>query len=241
MLDSKSDNLRPKYLEISTILVDSKRFSVRDSLLGLIYVNHKLQKHRVCAELYQDFFEFIDKEGVYDSLKRAETPHLYETIAHMYEADPSFETFAMIDKFKYSDRAYIEKLRKHIETGFEQQILQLSCEMDVGKLLDFQAKYPGVYTSDIESLLEKAKDKYRLTIIRKPTIALVKSYYDKFGGPDDELENALEKTMYDAFIKDKSKETADTYASRFPKGKNIIPVQEFLIKYAWSENSANKY
>lgn len=239
LLDSKCEDLRPKYKEIEEILVNSKRLSIRDSLIALIYENHKFQRNSVCADLYQDFFEFIDKEGVYDSLKKAETPHLYECIANMYNSDPSFETFEKIDHYRYSDRKYVEKIRKQIETGFEQRLLQLSSDMNVDTLLAFKQKYPGVLQGDIESLIEKSKDKYRLSIIRKINPGSVKAYYDKFGGPDDELETTLEKSMYDKFVKEKSKEAAEDYAYRFPKGKYLMYVQEYLTRLLGSVASAD--
>ena len=213
------------------ILIDSKRLSTRDSLLALIYEHHKFQRYSACADIYQDFFAFLDREGVYDSLKRKEMPHLYECIVEMYETDQSYATFQKIDQYHYSDRAYVEKLRKHIETGFEQRILQLSSEMNVDTLLAFKQKYPGVYSNDVESLLEKAKDKYRLSILRKISPASVKEFYDKFGGPDGELESTLEKTMYEKFLKERSREDAEDYSYRFPKGKNIMSVQEFLSHF----------
>jgi hypothetical protein len=239
MLDSKSEDLRPKYKEMEEILIDSKRLSTRDSLLALIYGDHKFQRYSACADIYQDFFAFIDREGVYDSLKRKEMPHLYECIVKMYENDQSFATFEKIDQYRYSDRAYVEKLRKQIENGFEQRILQLSSEMNVDTLLAFKQKYPGVFTNDVESLLEKAKDKYRLSILRKISPGAVKEFYDKFGGPDDELESTLEKTMFGKFQKERTKEDAEDYAYRFPKGKNIMAVQEFLSHFTGSVASAD--
>ena len=239
MLDSKTEDLRTKYKEIEQILVDSKRLSTRDSLLSVIYEHHKFQRYSACADIYQDFFAFLDREGVYDSLKRKEMPHLYECIVEMYETDQSYATFQKIDQYHYSDRAYVEKLRKHIETGFEQRILQLSSEMNVDTLLSFKQKYPGVYSNDVESLLEKSKDKYRLSILRKISPAAVKEFYDKFGGPDDELESTLEKNMFEKFLKERSREDAEDYAYRFPKGKNIMSVQEFLSHFTGSVASAD--
>jgi len=228
MLDSKSEDLRPKYKEISDILVNSKRLFIRDSLMQLIYQKHKLQKNSECADGYQDLFAFIDKEGVFDSLKKKETPHLYECIVKMYEENPSYATFEKIDHYRYSNREYIEKIRKKIENEFEDKLLKLSSEMNVDTLLDFKQKYPGVLQSDIESLLEKAKDKYRLSILRKINPGSVKAYYDKFGGPNDELELALERNMYDKFDKEKSKDNAEDYQYRFPKGKRIEIINNYL-------------
>ena len=239
MLDAKSEDLRPKYKEMEEILIDSKRLSIRDSLLALIYEHHKFQRYSACADIYQDFFAFLDREGVYDSLKRKEMPHLYECIVKMHENDQSFTTFEKIDQYNYSDRVYVEKIRKQIENGFEQRILQLSSEMNVDTLIAFKQKFPGVFTNDVESLLEKAKDKYRLSILRKISPGAVKEFYDKFGGPDDELESTLEKTMFGKFQKERSKETAEDYAYRFPKGKNIMSVQDFLSRLTGSIASAD--
>jgi hypothetical protein len=239
MLDAKSEDLRPKFKEIQEILVDSRRLSTRDSLLSLIYEHHRFQRYGACADIYQDFFAFLDREGIYDSLKRKEMPHLYECILRMYENDQSFETFRRIDQYRYSDRAYVERIRKQIEGGFEERILRLSSEMNVDTLIAFKEKYPGVFTNDVESLLQKARDKYRLSILRKISPAVVKEFYDKFGGPDSELETTLEKSMWVKFLQEQSREDAEDYAYRFPKGKNIISVQEYLSHFAGSVASAD--
>lgn len=238
-LDSRCADLRPKLKQMDEIVISSRKITVKDSLYALINEAYKAKKYERCASIYQDFFSFLDSEGSFDSLKQAETPRLYETIKQMYLSDPSYNTFNQIVRFRYSDRNFVENTRSRIETGLEQKLLSLSSQMNIDSLLSFKEKYPGIFSSDLSVLIEKARDKYRLSVLRKISPADVKAFYDKFGGPDEELEKALEKEMYLRFEKERSRNAAADYLSRFPAGKHARAVNEFVARI--DQNAAIPY
>lgn len=227
-LDMRSKELRPKLKQLGIILADSKRLSVKDSLLTMVHESLSKNDYEACAERYQDLFKFIDSEGCFDSLKKTEMPKLYDCIKKMYEENPNYRTFGKMDSYKYSDRQYVDKLRSKIENGFEEKLLQLSSEMNIDSLINFQKNFPGIYVNDVTALIEKAKDKYRLSVLRNISPAAVQFYYDRFGGPNEELETSLERNMWNKFDNQRTKEVAEDYALRFPKGKYIEIIKTFI-------------
>lgn len=210
-----------------------------DSLSGIVSESYKKNDYEKCALGYQALFDFYDREGGFDSLKKDETPRLNMCIEKMYSENPSYETFKKIDEMKYSDKSYVEKLRAKIETGFEEKLLSLSSNMNIDSLFAFRKNYPGIYTNDVGSLIEKVKDKYKLTVLRNISPAAVKVYYEYFGGPDDEIESKLEVVMFSKFCKEYSKESAENYLYRFPKGKHVDNVNAYMRMQANATQNGN--
>ena len=78
--------------------------------------------------------------------------------------------------------------------------------------------YPDLYPQDVQTLLEKCRQKHRLSVLRHPSKEEIVAFYQTYPEPDRELDSKMEELLYKAFMTTGNLEAAKEYLLNFPNG-----------------------
>jgi len=214
MLDPGSQKLRVKYRELELLLQSLKTAKIMQKTID------EMPKTNTGTMQYYD--NLIDIFVLYDADSVSKYRNVLNNMADsVIQNINSLEGYQEIIKIKNISPERKKNAMAKVEHLLSDKFVELSSTMDYDAIAQFMAVFPGIFTEDLEQLLDKAKTKDRLAIIRKPDFDLYDAYIAKFG--DDEYLTAKIKEYYrkQLMTKPSAKITDDmqvfeTYFARFP-------------------------
>jgi hypothetical protein len=111
---------------------------------------------------------------------------------------------------------YKGTLRERVEELFQEKFLQLSSEMNFNDILDFQKTYPDMFSIEIAQLIEKCRQKEKLSLLRNPSFPGLDGFTSKYG-IDKKVEENVRSYYRRILMRKVDVELFAEYYKRFPE------------------------
>jgi len=215
MLDPSSKKLRGKYRELDALLQTLKTAKIMQKTIS------EMPKTTGGTMTYYD--DLIDIFALYNSDSAYKYGHILNDMADSaIQNITSLDDYQKILKIRNISPERKENARKKAERLLSDKFVELSSGMDYDAIAQFMAAFPGVFTEDLEQLLDKAKTKNRMSIIRKPDFNAYDAYIAKFGNDEYLTDKIKEYYRTQIMTKPSQKITDDlkmfeSYFARFPE------------------------
>lgn len=226
-IDPDSRELLTTYLRIRTIVQQSQvQFSI-DSLSQQTKKAMADNNYLKCLEAHQALLEFLQNQGL-DSIFQSYSISLSYCQSKLFDSDVTLSTLGKIAQFRFYDRGLWKKESQRVEAESHQEFLAVSSSQNRDSLLHFRKMYPDLYPQDVQTLLEKCRQKHRLSVLRHPTKEEIVEFYRAYPDPDRELNAMMEDILYKAFMTTGKPEAANEYLLNFPDGPRSALIRRNL-------------
>lgn len=216
-LDPNCRYLLSSYLHIRAIVQKSAVQASIDSLSLQIKAAMVANDFLKCMEAHQGLMLFLQSQDL-DSLFQSNAISLAYCQSRLFESAATLKTLGRIAQLKFYDRNLWKKQSERVEAESHQEFLAVSSSQNRDSLLHFQKMYPDLYPQDVQTLLEKCRQKHRLSVLRHPSKEEIVAFYQTYPEPDRELDSKMEEFLYKAFMTTGKLEAAKEYLLNFPNG-----------------------
>jgi hypothetical protein len=204
LLDRGSVSIKPKYCEIDSLLkVVKSDKAAAESKVVLSSICSADQK----VTMYK-------KRNNSDSVLYYQKRLLYISDSSM--CPPSLDVYRDIMRCENITEDYKQKTSDKVKALFQERFLELSANAEYDSLDAFSKMYPDIFTEDIVQLKEKAAQKMRLSILRKPSFAKLDEYTFRFG-EDAKLVQAVKASCRKYLLSKFDAPIFEEYYKRFPE------------------------
>ena len=216
-MDPDSRDLLGTFLHVRTIVQKSTIQASIDSLSQQTKKAVTDNNFLKCMETHQGLMGFLKSQGL-DSLFQSNSISLSYCQSKLFDSDVTLNTLGKIAQFRFYDRDLWKKQSQRVEAESHQEFLAVSSSQNRDSLLQFQKMYPDLYPQDVQTLLEKCRQKHRLSVLRHPSKEDIVAFYRAYPEPDRELDSMMEDILYKAFMASGKPEAAKEYLLNFPDG-----------------------
>jgi hypothetical protein len=234
LLDPDSEKLREKYLFIEQALKNATNQGELAEITKKVDASITTGDYKGCITNYQEVLDYLSKKGL-DSLMEEHERKLADCQVNLLAADKSVETLQFLSSHKYYDRVSWMDFSKSMESSISREFLELSASLDRNSIIEFKKKYPGLHERDVHTLLNKARDQHRLSILKNPSKDEIFKYYGIYPEKDAALEKLLEQILYSEWKQSQKIKDADRYLNYFPNSDRSNFIRE------WMKNEKNFY
>jgi len=224
LLDPGSKDLRPLYMNIEKLISEVALLGAVDSFQVGIEKLINANDYYGALVKYDSYFDYLHTNKN-DSLLALHKP-VYRMCVEKY-FDGRYETYRQLSALKYCDKKVVDSLRGIVERSFKDAFVTVSSS-SIEELFRFRAQYPGIFSEDIENLIQSHKARWRLGLKRRPSIETIERYLVVFPDKDRMVDSLYHKVLYDNFVKEKDVISASKYLAHFPSGRNAKEVRMFI-------------
>jgi len=216
-MDPDSRYLLGTFLRVRAIVQKSAIQATIDSLSQQTKKAMAANNFLKCMETHQGLMAFLQSQSL-DSLFQSNSISLSYCQTKLFDSDVTLSTIGKIAQFRFFDRDLWKKQSQRVEAESHQEFLAVSSSQNRDSLLRFQKMYPDLYPQDVQTLLEKCRQKHRLSVLRHPTKEDIVAFYQAYPEPDRELDSMMEDILYKAFMTTGKPQAAKEYLLNFPDG-----------------------
>lgn len=226
-LDPECRELRPLFAEIRSIIESAQTLAALDSLAAAPEDARDRREWKTCMVSYQPFLAYLERRDM-DSLFQVHYSRLLDCQKNLLRETRNLKALSGMAQLKYYDHSLWQRQNKSIQTQAFQEFFAVSASMNRDSLLAFRGRYPDLFTQDIQTLLEKTRQKHRLSVLRNPSKDGITGYYAVYPDRDPALDKLLEQSLFRAFQARPSPEAANKYLLSFPEGPGSPLVKDYL-------------
>jgi hypothetical protein len=199
------------YIEIDSLL------HVREEILKVQEELNTLDQQNSGngVEIFDDYVTVYRRIGDKDSIYKYQRL-LYLTADSIISNNPSISNFTLVNSAENISAEYKETLRERVEDIFQATFLQISSEMNYKQINEFQKNYPTMFNTEISQLVEKCRQKEKLSLSRNPSFAGLDDYISKYG-VDKKVEEIVKNYFRGILIRKVDIELFAEYYERFPE------------------------
>ncbi len=207
LLDRGSVSIKPKYCEIDSLLKvvksDKAAAESKEVLSSICNADQKVS-------MYKKRNNNDNNDSVLHYKKRL----LY--ICDSLMTPPSLDVYRDIMRCENLTEEYKQVTSDKVKALFQERFLELSANAEYDSLDAFSKMYPDIFTEDIVQLKEKAAQKMRLSILRKPSFAKLDEYTFRFG-EDAKLVQSVKASCRKYLLSKFDAPIFEEYYKRFPE------------------------
>jgi hypothetical protein len=210
LLDPTCGKLRDKYAKIDSLV---SRIDKLDSIkIAFDNIEHSGESP---MQRYERSIDFFRQAAENDSIRKY-SHLLYAEVIKRMDAGLTMSDYWAINALQNIGQDLKDLARSRTQEMFQEKFLQLSSKMDYDSILSFQALYPEIFPEDVASLLEKAKQKYRSSLLRKPDLDRYGAFVDRFG-KDEYLTRRIKAKFRRYLLDSLDMPTFERYYKAFPE------------------------
>jgi hypothetical protein len=180
-------------------------------------------------ELRDQYITHLD--SLVKSEEAARQKKLFEKEVKAYVDNASaMSAYEFISRLVNVPNQYKSKVKAETEKQCEEIMVQLCSTTDIGKLREFQSKYPDLYAADIQSLISQQQSSKRLQLLKKPSGEAYLAYVAQTGDTSSALKLKVRRRLERDIRVTPSQEKFEDYFRSFndPDEQIMSAYDEFL-------------